>query len=268
MAKSNSLWIIPAARFPALAIISLWPLLLVLTATAATPATSPEPRALVEAAMEHWRGRNSYSEMTMTIHRPSWQRTLSMRSWTEGQKQSLVRITAPKKDRGNGTLIKDKALWTFAPKLNRIIKIPSSMMSQGWMGSDFSSRDISKGTDILDSYQHRLSATDSRDGHTIYTVTATPFEDAAVVWGKEVLVIRDDYLLLEQQFWDQDGRLVKTMKATEIRELQGRPVATVLHMEKVDSGGQWTEMRVDSIDFEISLPSNLFTLSNLRNPRE
>jgi len=247
---------------------ALWPLLVTLITVVATQAQALTPRELVEAAMEQWRGSNSYSEMTMTIHRPSWQRTMSMRSWTEGQKQSLVRITAPKKDRGNGTLVKDTAMWTFAPKINRIIKIPSSMMSQGWMGSDFSSRDISKGTDILDSYNHSLSATDNRDGHTVYTVTSIPLEDAAVVWGKEVLIIRDDYVLLEQQFWDQDGLLVKTLKATEIQQLQGRPVATVLHMEKVDSGGQWTEMRVDSIDFDVSLPRNLFTLSNLRNPRE
>lgn len=104
----------------------------------------PDPRELIVQAMNHWRGLTSYSEMTMTIHRPDWQRSMSMRAWTKGDKTSLVRVTAPKKDAGNGTLTKDNNMWTFSPKINRIIKVPSSMMSQSWMGSDFSNKDISK----------------------------------------------------------------------------------------------------------------------------
>ena len=90
-------------------------------------------RELVKAAMEHWRGINSYSEMTMTIHRADWERSMSMRAWSEGDKLSLVRVTEPKKDVGNGTLLKDNDMWSYSPKINRIIKIPSSMMNQGWM---------------------------------------------------------------------------------------------------------------------------------------
>ena len=143
-----------------------------------------DARELVRAAMEHWRGTNSYSEMTMTIHRSDWQRSMSMRSWSEGDKLSLVRVTEPKKDKGNGTLLKDNDMWSYAPKINRIIKIPSSMMSQGWMGSDFSNKDISKSTDILDQYDHSLISQSQQDGHTVYTIEAIPHEDAAIVWGQ------------------------------------------------------------------------------------
>ncbi len=145
-----------------------------------------DARALVRAAMEHWRGVNSYSEMTMTIHRADWERSMSMRAWSEGDKLSLLRVTAPKKDAGNGTLLKDNDMWSYSPKINRIIKIPSSMMNQGWMGSDFSNKDISKSTDILDQYDHILTARSEADGHTVYTIEAIPHEDAAIVWGKEV----------------------------------------------------------------------------------
>jgi len=225
------------------------------------------PRDLIQQAMDHWRGVSSYSEMTMTIHRPDWERSMSMQSWTKGDKTSLVRVTAPKKDAGNGTLIKGNNMWSFSPKINRIIKIPSSMMGQGWMGSDFSNKDISKSTEIIDEYDHRLLETREQDGHTEYVIESVPHEDAAVVWGREVLIIRDDYVLLEQQFWDQDDQLVKTMKATEIKELGGRMVASTLHMGKIDTPQEWTEMSVQKIQFDISSPDSLFTLSNLRNPR-
>ena len=230
-----------------------------------------EPRDakdLVRAAMDHWRGTSSYSEMTMTIHREDWERSMSMRAWSEGTKLSLVRVTEPKKDAGNGTLMKDDSMWSYSPKVNRVIKIPSSMMSQGWMGSDFSNKDVSKSTDILDQYKHTLTAQIEEEGHTIYTIEAVPYEDAAVVWGKEVLRIRDDFVLLEEQFWDQDGQLVKVMEAREITEMGGRSVARVLRMGKVDSPGEWTEMTVSEIEFDIELPGGIFTLSSLRNPRQ
>jgi len=227
-----------------------------------------DARTLVRAAMDHWRGTNSYSEMTMTIHRPDWERSMSMRAWSEGDKLSLVRVTEPRKDAGNGTLLMDKEMWSFSPKINRIIKIPSSMMNQGWMGSDFSNKDISKSTDILDQYEHELIATEEVDGHTVYTVEAIPHEDAAIVWGKEVLKIRDDFVMLEEQYWDQDGVLVKVLRTSDIAEMGGRSVARVMRMSKLETPDEWTEMSIAAIEFDLELPAGIFTLSNLRNPRQ
>ncbi len=226
-----------------------------------------DPKTLITQAMDHWRGVTSYTEMTMEIRRPDWHRVMSMKAWTRGSEHSLVRVTAPAKDAGNGTLSMDSNMWTYAPKINRVIKVPSSMMSQSWMGSDMSNKDISKSTDIIDNYDHTLVETRERNGHTVYVVESIPHEEAAVVWGKEVTIIRDDYVLLEQQFWDQDTLLVKTLTTTEVKALGGREVATVMRMHEVDKPGQWTEMRVDQIEFNVDLPANLFTLSSLRNPR-
>jgi len=225
------------------------------------------PRDLIRQAMNHWRGVSSYSEMTMTIHRADWQRSMSMQAWTRGDKTSLVRVISPKKDAGSGTLTKDNNMWTFAPKINRIIKIPSSMMSQGWMGSDFSNKDVSKSTDIIDQYNHKLLETRQQNGHAVYIIESIPHEDAAVVWGREIIIIRDDYVLLEQQFWDQDNILVKTMKALEIKIMGGRTVASVIRMGKVATPEEWTEMSVQKIQFDISYDDSLFSLSSLRNPR-
>lgn len=231
-------------------------------------ATEPDPRDLIRAAMDHWRGLTSYSEMTMTVHRADWERSFSMLAWTEGDKLSLVRVTEPKRDAGNGTLVMDQKMWTYSPKINRIIKVPSSMMNQSWMGSDFSNKDISKSTDVIDQYDHSLLGSEMIDGHRVYTIESIPHEDAAVVWGKEVFTIRDDYIMLRQEFWDQDDILVKQMDATEIAEMDGRTVATRLRMYKLETPDEWTEMVVSTVDFDVELAANLFTLSNLRNPRQ
>ena len=223
---------------------------------------------IIRKAMEHYRGQTSYSQMTMIINRPDWQRQMSMQAWTEGDKQTLVRITEPAKDAGNGTLSVDGNMWTYTPKINRVIKVPSSMMSQNWMGSDFSNKDISKDTTIIEQYDHTLLKLTEHEGHQVYVIQSIPHEEAAVVWGREVLHIRDDWVMLQQQFWDQDDILVKTLQALQIDELSGRTVATVIRMGKEDAPDEWTEVRTAGVEFDVELSANLFTLSNLRNPRE
>ena len=239
-----------------------------LLAVVASPAEAQDPKEIVRAAWNHWRGESSYGEMTMVIHRPSWERSMSMRAWTRGSKHSLVRVTAPRKDAGNGTLMIDDTMWTFSPKVNRVIKVPSSMMAQSWMGSDFSNKDVSKADDIVDQYDHKLLAQEEHEGHAVYVIESIPHEEAAVVWGKEVLRVRDDHVLLSQEYYDQDGVLVKAMRALEVGEMGGRTLAIRMRMAKVDTEDEWTEMRTDSVEFDVELSDSLFTRSNLRNPRD
>ena len=247
--------------------LSLTLSLLSLSLSAAADTGERNAKDIVRDAIDHWRGLTSQGEMTMTIHRPDWERSMSMQSWTQGEKRSLVRVTEPRKDRGNGTLMDDNNMWTFSPKVNRVIKVPSSMMGQSWMGSDFSNKDISRNSDIVDQYDHTLISETDLDGHTVFEIRAVPHEEAAVVWGKEVLRIRDDYVLLEQGFYDQDGELVKTLRTLEIADMGGRTVASRQRMEKPDEADAWTEINIDTIEFDVELSDNIFTLSNLRNPR-
>jgi outer membrane lipoprotein-sorting protein len=250
-------------------ILEMRSLLFISSMLLATTASAGEISALqlVTDAMEHWRGQTSASEITMTIHRPDWERKMTMTGWSEGDKHSLIRVIEPKKDAGNGTLLIDNNMWSYSPKINRIIKVPSSMMAQNWMGSDFSNKDISKSTDIIEQYDHELTGQEESEVHTTYTITSVPHEEAAVVWGKEVLMIRDDFVLMEQQFWDQDGVLIKSMKTLQVEDMGGRAVARVMRMGKLDTPDEWTEITTHSVEFNLELPANVFTLSNLRNPR-
>ena len=243
-------------------------LMLSLSLTAMGSAPDRDATEIVRDAVDHWRGVSSYSEVQMVIHRPDWERSMTMRAWTRGDEQSLVRVTEPARDRGNGTLTDDDNMWTYSPRVNRVIKIPSSMMGQSWMGSDFSNKDIAKADDIIDQYAHTLLGTEVVDDVTVYEIESIPFEDAAVVWGREVLRIREDNVVLEHRFYDQDGELVKALESLEIGEMGGRVVALRQRMAKVDAPDEWTEIRVLAVEYDIDVPDSMFTLSNLRNPRE
>ncbi|MBT8098986.1 MAG: outer membrane lipoprotein-sorting protein [Gammaproteobacteria bacterium] len=226
-----------------------------------------DARQLVRDAIDHWRGVSSYTEMRMVIHRPDWERAMTMRAWTKGDERSLVRVVEPAKDRGNGTLTDDNNMWSFSPKVNRVIKIPSSMMGQSWMGSDFSNKDVAKVDDIIDQYDHSLLSVEEVDGIKVFEIQSVPHEEAAVVWGREVLRIREDHVVNRHSFYDQDDVLVKALVSLEIGELGGRTVALRQRMGEVDAPDEWTEIQVLSVDYNVDIPDSTFTLSNLRNPR-
>ena len=244
-------------------------LILLSTALVGVPTASAQDAAeIVRAAIDNWRGESSVGEMSMTIHRPTWERTMSMQSWTAGSKRSLVRVTAPKKDAGNGTLMIDNNMWTYSPKVNRVIKVPSSMMGQSWMGSDFSNKDVSRADDIVDQYDHKLLATEEHEGHPLFVIESVPHEEAAVVWGKEILRIRDDHVLISQEYYDQEDLLVKVLNSLGVGEMGGRTIALRQRMGEVDAEEEWTELHIESIEFDAELSDNLFTRSNLQNPRD
>jgi hypothetical protein len=142
------------------------------------------------------------------------------------------------------------------------------MMGQSWMGSDFSNKDISRADDIIDQYAHTILATSEEEGITVYRIESIPNEDAAVVWGSEVLTIREDHVVLEHAFFDQDGELVKTLRSLEIAEMGGRTIAKRQRMVKTDEPDEWTEIAVIDVQYELDLKDSVFTLSNLRNPRD
>lgn len=232
-------------------------------------ATEPPPdaAAIVRGAMTQWRGTSSYTTITMTIHRPKWERAMSMTSWTQGDDDALVRFTAPAGDAGNATLKLGDAMWMFTPKLNQVIKLPMNMMAQSWMGSDFSYNDLAKSEEILHEYDLKIAGVEKQEGHEVYVIEALPKANAPVVWGKQVLKIRDDHLILVETFYDQDMEPLKELTAEKIGRLGGRPYVTELRMRPLDKEGQWTEIRYLKGTFDVKIPKFVFTLSNLRNPR-
>ncbi len=223
---------------------------------------------LVRAAFEHYRGAASFGSMRMTIHRPGWERTQEMDAWTRGDKDAVVIITAPVRDRGNGTLKRGDQMWTFNPRINRVIKLPPSLMSQAWMGSDFSYHDLARSDTILVDYTHEIVERIQDGGHTVYRVRLTPRPDAPVVWGTEELLIRDDFVVLEERYFDQDGRLVKTLVATEIEMLGGRLLPRVSTMVQADDPERFTRVEYLALEFRDAMPDRYFTEAFLRNPRD
>jgi hypothetical protein len=235
------------------------------TQSDATAMASPvSARELIAGAIDLTRGRTSYARMSMLVHRPDWERKSSLVAWTRGREDALIRFIEPARDAGNATLKQGNRMWTFTPKLNRTIRLPFSLMSQSWAGSDFSYNDLSRTDKLLKFYDLDLVATEEADGHLIYTIEAIPLDDAPVVWGKEEIVLRDDYVLLSQTFFDQSLIPLKRMETLDIGELGGRVFGVRMRMAKLDETDHYTEVHYLEADFDLVLGEELFTLFALK----
>jgi outer membrane lipoprotein-sorting protein len=230
-------------------------------------ACAPSADAILARAFANYRAQSSQSTVAMTVHRPAWERHLQMTAWTRGEDDALVRFTAPAKDAGNATLKLGRDTWVFNPKLEQVIKLPASMMSQAWMGSDFSYDDLAKSEDIITQYAHSLAGAQQIAGHTVWTIEATPKPGAPVVWGKVELQIRDDDVVTQETFFDQDMKPARRMQTEKIGVLAGRPYPIVMTMHPLDAPGDWTRIETSQARFNVGVPAYLFTLSNLQNPR-
>lgn len=229
-------------------------------------AEPPDAQRLVADGFAYLRGKASASLVDMTIHRPAWQRVVTIKAWTVGEADSIFRILAPPKDEGNGTLKKGGQMWMYNPKVNRVIKLPPSMMSQSWMGSDFSNNDLAKSDTILNDYEHTVMGTDIHDGKTVYLIESIPKPEAPVVWGKQRLALREDNVWLRQEYYDEDMQLVKTMSGHDIGLIGGRLFPKRWRMQKADRQDAYTELIYRELAFKDSLPARLFSLSNLKTP--
>ena len=232
-----------------------------------TYSVAQDARTIVKEGFNYMRGKSSFSVVDMTIHRPNWERKMTIEAWTKGLKNSLFRIIAPAKDKDNGTLKRGREMWMYNPKINRVIKLPPSMMSQAWMGSDFSNNDLSKTDTLIDEYIHTITGTQTHDGKKVYLIKSIPKPDAPVVWGMQKLKIREDHVFLSQEFYDEDFKLDKVMTTFKIRMLGGKMFPRVWRMQKAETTDEYTELNYKKLSFKKNLKDSLFTISNLKNPR-
>ncbi|MBT6341377.1 MAG: outer membrane lipoprotein-sorting protein [Desulfobacula sp.] len=221
---------------------------------------------IVKKAFDYWRGKASISTIVMTIHRPEWERVMTLKAWTKGESDSLFVITKPAKDRGNGTLKAGKGMWMYNPKVNRVIKLPPSMMSQSWQGSDFSNNDLAKSDSLIKDYVHTLEDTKIDEGKKVYYIKSMPKPEAPVIWGMIKLTIREDNILLSESFFDEDLETVKIMTAWDIQMTNDRLFPLKWKMQKADITDEYTLFVYEKVNFKKSLSKSIFTRTNLKNP--
>jgi len=220
---------------------------------------------IIARADEKSRGLSSQGEMTMSIVRPNWSRTVSLKAWSKGTDFSILLITSPAKEKGQVFLKRKNEMWNWVPSIDKMIKIPPSMMLQSWMGSDFTNDDLVKQSSIVVDYTHKLLGKEVVRGQECYKLELVPLPDASVVWGKIISWITvKGYDLWRSEYYDEDMILVNEENAYDIKRMGDRDIPTRIEMEPVNKKGNKTILLINTIRFNITIEESFFSQQNMK----
>ena len=214
------------------------------------------------------RGETSQGIMEMKIVRPDWERTVEMKNWSKGSDYFLIYISAPAKDKGQVFLKREKEMWNWVPSIERMIKIPPSMMMQSWMGSDFTNDDLVKQSSVVVDYTHKLLGEEEIRGQQCYKIELVPLPDAPVVWGKIISwVTKEGFNAWKNEYYDEDGYLVNIENAYDLKQFGDRTLPSRIEIVPADEQGKKTVLIIKDVIYNKSIPDNYFTQQYMRRVR-
>lgn len=240
--------------------------LLALAAAPVLPQQIGAARAeeIVRRIDELYRSDSSESLVEMEVVTPEWQRTLRMRVWSRGLKDTFIRILEPKKEAGFATLRLGGEMWNYLPRTAKVLKIPPSMMMSSWMGSDFTNDDLVKEFTFVESYHFELTTPEASEPGLVY-IRCVPKEGLPIVWGSVVLAVREsDLLPVWEKYYDEKGRLARDIAFRDVRPFGRRLIPSTLELVPASREGHRTILRYLEARFDIPLSPDIFTLRNLQ----
>ncbi len=221
--------------------------------------------ALMRHIDQLWRSDSAHSIMTMTVKTRRYSRTLKIESWAKGKEKSLIIIRAPKKDRGIATLKVNDNIWNYLPKINRVTKVPASLMSGSWMGSHFTNDDLVKENTYEDEYNSKITFKGIRDGIKVIEITSIPKENAAIVWGKVVTLInQEQFVPINSKYFNEESLLVRIMRFSKVEEHGGRLIPMKMTLQPLDKPNESTVVEYLSIRFDEEISDRLFSIKRLK----
>jgi len=224
--------------------------------------------AIVKKADEKMRGKTNFSTMEMVIVRPTWERSITMKSWGKGRDYSMTYITAPANEKGQVFLKLKTDMWNWMPTIGRMIKIPASMMSQGWMGSDYTNDDILKESSIVVDYNHKIIDEELVNGIETYKIEMIPKESAAVIWGKVFKwITKKDFIQIKTEYYDEDNILIKSELGLDFKIMDGRLIPSKIEIIPANETGKMTILYIKEAKFNIALSSSFFSQQNMKRIR-
>lgn len=227
-----------------------------------------DAKEIIKKMDDKFQGNSNKSIMEMSIVRPKYTRTIEFKNWSLGRDYFMTLITAPAKDKGQVFMKFKTEMWSFNPAINRMIKLPPSMMSQGWMGSDYTNDDLVKQSSIVDDYTHTIVGEETIEGYPCYVIEMIPHDDANVVWGKvKAYVAKELYINIKSEYYDEEEYLVRTELGKDVKKFDGRDLPSVIEIIPAEEPENKTLITIKEMDFDVEIKQGFFTQQNMKRIR-
>lgn len=257
----------PACARDAVGLLAAAVLMLAVAGTAGAKPAAAQALPTMDDVIQHlddlYRATSSHAVMTMTVVRARGTRELTLESWSKGKDRALVVIRAPAREAGTATLRTEEGLWSYGARADRLIRIPTGLLSESWMGSHLTNDDLMRETSYEEDYESALSWA-TRHGTRYLQVTMTPKPDAPVVYTRLVFILTaDDWTPVRYEFYDGD-RLVRTMSYEDVRRVAGRSLPMRFVIQPADAPAERTVIEYRQLELDVAVDDELFTRRGLR----
>ena len=230
-----------------------------------TYAANLNPEKILDNVDDIYRSNTSHGILTLAVNTTNWQRTLTLEQWSKDKNKHLIKVLKPKKEKNLATLRVDNNVWNYMPKVKKVVKIPSSMMSYSWMGSHFTNDDLVKQSRMAKDYDFSISFEGIRDEIDIVEIICIPKKNAVVVWGKvEVVVYREDFIPLKIIYYDEDLKVSRKLEFSNVQTLDNKKMPLKMKMIPEDEPGESTTIQWQEIKFDLAISDDFFSLHNLQ----
>lgn len=230
----------------------------------AVPAQAvPDVNRVLDHLDDMYRATSSYAVVTMTVVRERNTRELTLETWSRGLDDALVVIRSPAREAGTATLLTEEGLWNYAPRADRLIRIPAGLLSDSWMGSHFTNDDLLRETKYREDYSAEASWVEE-EGVRRLRVTMTPFPEAPVVYTKvEFFLTAEDWIPLRVDYYDGD-EIVRVMTYSDVQAVAGRRLPMEMVLIPTDAPNERTVLKYNELELDVAVDPELFTRRGLR----
>ena len=112
---------------------------------------------------------------------------------------------------------------------------------------------------------HELLREEDLNGRLCYVIKSMPKDGKSANYqAKRAWIDKENFLPMKEEYTDKRGKLHRVFTIEEVKEIDGIATATKRLMKNVQNG-HWSEVSSDDVQYNVSLPKNIFTERSLQN---
>jgi outer membrane lipoprotein-sorting protein len=223
-----------------------------------------DAKEILETVDKNMYSKNRIFESDMVIHGRRSSRTVTSRTYSEGDIQSFTEYLSPAREQGTKMLKQEDKLWIYSPSTDRIIQISGHMLRQSVMGSDLSYEDMMDDRKLTDIYDATIAGHETIDGRDTYVLDLVANVEDVAYHVQKMWVDSERFVPLKQEMFAKSGQLLKRTELSDVQKVQGRWFPMTMVYKYMLKDGNGTEFRMTSAKFDQDIPEYIFTKAALK----
>jgi len=207
---------------------------------------------------------NRIFESSMVIHGTRMSRTITLRTYAVGDKQSFTEYLSPAREQGTKMLKLENQLWIYSPSTDRTIQISGHMLRQSVMGSDLSYEDMMDDRKITEIYSAKVTGSEVIDRRDSWILELTAKVSNVAYNSRKMWIDIERYVPLREELFAKSGQLLKRTTLSDVKQIAGRWFPMKIVYKDLLKQGDGTEFITTSVKFNQPIPDYLFTKAALK----